>query len=130
MIFLCGAGTNQLARRPLRNHYGDNHSSKCYGARGQGINLSDLNSALEAVRSGYPMRTCTRRFPRGEIRGDVQRARGIDRVLVSDRAKRLASVTNDCALKTLVSATASFRDARKPGCSRFTAKTSSPLTNP
>ena len=50
----------------FRNHYGDNHSSKCYGAHGQGITARRPRLRLGGrARAICPMRTCTRRISPG-----------------------------------------------------------------
>ena len=53
MIFLCGGGTNQPARRPLREPLpGRSRQQMLPDPRARALTVGDLDSALAAVRTG------------------------------------------------------------------------------
>jgi len=78
MIFLCGGGNQPACPAATSGTItGTITAANVTGPGGQGINPGDLDSALEAVRSGLSYANMhTTNFPAGEIRGDVQRGSG------------------------------------------------------
>jgi hypothetical protein len=78
MIFLCGGGNQPACPAATSGTItGTITAANVTGPGTQGITPGDLNSALEAVRSGLSYANMhTTMFPGGEIRGDVQRGSG------------------------------------------------------
>jgi hypothetical protein len=81
MIWICGGGNQPACPAATSGTItGTVTAANVTGPAGQGINPGDLDSALDAVRSGLSyvnMHTPT--FTGGEIRGDVSRGFGHDK---------------------------------------------------
>ena len=78
MIFLCGGGGQPDCPAATEGTItGTITAANVTGPTTQGINVGDLDSALEAVRDGLSYANMhTTKFPSGEIRGQVRRGAG------------------------------------------------------
>jgi hypothetical protein len=78
MIFLCGGGGQPACPAATSGTItGTITAANVTGPTAQGIAAGDLDSALEAVRSGLGyVNMHTTNFPPGEIRGEVRRGAG------------------------------------------------------